>query len=62
MTSSLIFIEISGPDRTTIVYKGEKYANVAFVVGKEHPNYKLNQAKAQLVKDEMEKLVPGITR
>jgi stage II sporulation protein P len=51
-----------GPDRTTTVYEGEKYANVTFVVGKEHANYKLNEAKAQQVKDEMEKLVPGITR
>ena len=43
-------------------YKGEKYAKVAFVIGKNNPNYKLNQAKAKLLKDEMEKLVPGITR
>lgn len=49
-------------DRTTVVYKGEKFAKVAFVIGKNNPNYKLNQAKAKLLKDEMEKLVPGITR
>lgn len=49
-------------DRTTIVHNGEKYAKVAFVIGKNNPNYKLNQAKAKLLKDEMEKLVPGITR
>ena len=48
-------------DRTTVVYKGEKFAKVAFVIGKNNPNYKLNQAKAKLLKDEMEKLVPGIT-
>lgn len=49
-------------DRTTIVHNGEKYAKVAFVIGKNNPNYKQNQAKAKLLKDEMEKLVPGITR
>ncbi|QUW22192.1 stage II sporulation protein P [Sporosarcina sp. Marseille-Q4063] len=49
-------------DKTTAVYKGEKYAKVAFVVGLEHPNHKHNRALAQQIKDEMEKLVPGITR
>ena len=63
MTSSLIFIGTHlRADRTTVVYKGEKFAKVAFVIGKNNPNYKLNQAKAKLLKDEMEKLVPGITR
>ncbi|CAM3114037.1 stage II sporulation protein P [Filibacter tadaridae] len=51
-----------GPDKTTIVNEGEKYAKVAFVIGVEHPNYKKNRAQAKLIKDEMERLVPGITR
>ncbi|MBE1554651.1 stage II sporulation protein P [Sporosarcina limicola] len=51
-----------GPDVTTLVHEGEKYAKVAFVIGLDHPNYQQNLAKAQLIKDEMEKLVPGITR
>ena len=36
-----------GPDKTTVVHEGEKYAKVAFVVGLDHPNFKHNQAKAQ---------------
>jgi len=51
-----------GPARTTIVHEGEKYANVAFVIGMEHPNFAQNQAQAQQLKDQMELLVPGITR
>ena len=51
-----------GPDKTTAVYEGEKYARVAFVVGLEHPNHKQNRALAQQIKDEMEEIVPGITR
>jgi stage II sporulation protein P len=49
-------------DKTTAIYQGEKYAKVAFVVGLEHPNHKHNRALAQQINDEMEKLVPGITR
>ena len=44
------------------MHEGEKYAKVAFVVGLDHPNFKQNKAKAQQIKDEMELLVPGITR
>lgn len=51
-----------GPEKTTLTYAGENYAKVAFVVGVDHPNYKLNREKAEQMKIEMEKLVPGITR
>lgn len=51
-----------GPDITTAVHNGEKYAKVAFVVGLDHPNSAENKQKAQSLKEEMEKLVPGITR
>ena len=51
-----------GADLTTAVHNGEKYAKVAFVVGLDHPNSAENKLKAQRLKDEMEKLVPGITR
>ena len=51
-----------GPDRTTIVQGGEKYAKVAFVIGTEHPNFTRNEAMAKHLKNEMELLVPGITR
>lgn len=51
-----------GPDKTTLVHEGEKYAKVAFVVGLDHPNFKHNEEKAEQMKAGMEKLVPGITR
>ncbi len=52
----------AGPDITTIAVNEVKYARVAFVIGMEHPNFERNRAKAVLLKNEMEKLVPGITR
>ena len=51
-----------GPDKTTIAFNQEKYAKVAFVIGMEHPNFEKNRANAVLLKNEMELLVPGITR
>lgn len=51
-----------GWDKTTVQYEGEGYARVAFVVGMEHPNAGKNEEKANLLKAEMEKNVPGITR
>ncbi|MDS9471009.1 stage II sporulation protein P [Sporosarcina pasteurii] len=51
-----------GRDKTTVSYKGENYAKVAFVIGLEHPNYKHNEEMAVKLKAEMEKQVPGITR
>lgn len=51
-----------GPDRTTVVFEDENYAKIAFVVGMDHPNYAQNKAMAQQMKDELELLVPGITR
>ncbi|BAQ11502.1 stage II sporulation protein p [Bacillus sp. OxB-1] len=51
-----------GPAKTTMTHEGERFAKVAFVIGTEHPKYKENQAKANRLKQEMEKLVPGITR
>lgn len=51
-----------GKKSTTMTYEGNNYARVAFVVGLEHPNYKKNEAKAVRLKNEMEKLAPGITR
>jgi len=51
-----------GHDKTTILHAGENYAKVAFVIGTEHPNYQKNKKKVALLKNEMEQLVPGITR
>jgi stage II sporulation protein P len=52
----------AGPNITTIPFNDEKYAKVAFVIGMEHPNFERNRANAVLLKNEMELLVPGITR
>ncbi len=52
----------AGPNITTIAFNDEKYAKVAFVIGMEHPNFERNRAMAILLKNEMELLVPGITR
>lgn len=52
----------AGPDITTIAVNNEQYAKVAFVIGMEHPNFERNRANAVLLKNEMELLVPGITR
>jgi len=51
-----------GPEKTTISHNDEKYAKVAFVIGMEHPNFERNRTNAVLLKNEMELLVPGITR
>lgn len=51
-----------GRDKTTAQYEGNGYARVAFVVGLEHPNYKQNEEKMLRLKEEMENVVPGITR
>lgn len=51
-----------GPSKTTITHNGQRYAKVGFVIGREHPYYEKNLAKAKRVKDEMEKRVPGISR
>ena len=52
----------AGRDVTTMVYNGESYAKIAFVIGKEHPNFASNRENARLLKEQMELLVPGITR
>ncbi|MEK4403819.1 stage II sporulation protein P [Sporosarcina sp. resist] len=52
----------AGPDITTIAFNDEQYAKVAFVIGMEHSNFERNRANAVLLKNEMELLVPGITR
>ncbi|MCM3743407.1 stage II sporulation protein P [Sporosarcina luteola] len=51
-----------GPDKTTIVHEGERYAKVAFVLGLDNPSYKKNEVMTNKVKMEMEKRIPGITR
>ncbi|WOV85498.1 stage II sporulation protein P [Sporosarcina jeotgali] len=49
-------------DRTTVTVDGERYAKVAFVIGKEHKNYTKNYDVAKGLTKQMEARVPGITR
>ncbi|QUW23360.1 stage II sporulation protein P [Sporosarcina sp. Marseille-Q4063] len=49
-------------DRTTVTYKGEKFAQVVFVIGGDHANFKLNQELAEKMMFEMEQIVPNITK
>ena len=51
-----------GPEMTTVVHNGERYAKVAFVIGMDHPGYKNNEKMTKQLQMEMEKRIPGITR
>lgn len=51
-----------GPDKSTIIHEGERYAKVAFVLGLDNPSYKKNEEITNKFKAEMEKRIPGITR
>lgn len=51
-----------GKKYTTAVHEGTSYAKVAFVIGMEHANYQSNEEKAVSLQQQMEKIVPGITR
>lgn len=47
---------------TTLVLDGERYAKVAFVVGAEHSGYKSNLAYATKLSEQLNRMVPGISR
>ncbi|WP_210469045.1 stage II sporulation protein P [Sporosarcina sp. 6E9] len=49
-------------NRTTITHKGEKFAQVVFVIGGDHANFKLNQQLAEKLMAGMEQIVPNITK
>lgn len=49
-------------DRTTLKSEGTTYAKLTFVVGAEHANYKLNEAFAKAVSDEVNRIVPSISK
>jgi len=51
-----------GPEKTTIVHEGERYAKVAFVLGLDNPSYKKNEVITNRLKAAMETRIPGITR
>ncbi|WP_391116117.1 stage II sporulation protein P [Psychrobacillus sp. L3] len=47
---------------TTLQIGEETYAKFIFVIGGEHANYKWNEQLAQNLSDQLNKLVPGISR
>lgn len=47
---------------TTLVLDGESYAKVAFVVGAEHAGYKSNLTYATVLSEQLNRMVPGISR
>jgi len=49
-------------DRTTLEFSGTTYAKLTFVVGAEHANYKLNETFARAVSDEVNRIVPTISK
>ena len=49
-------------DKSTLVTGGTSYAKLTFVVGAEHANYKLNEAFARAVSEEVNKIVPAISK
>lgn len=51
-----------GPEMTTAVHEGERYAKVAFVVGMDHAGYKNNEIITKQLQTKMEERIPGITR
>ena len=48
--------------KTTIQHSGVSYAQLTFVVGAEHANYKLNEAFASAVSKEVNGMVPSISK
>ncbi|WP_419959063.1 stage II sporulation protein P [Psychrobacillus sp. BM2] len=47
---------------TTLKSGEESYAKFIFVIGREHPNYRVNEQLAQNLSNQLNKLVPGISR
>ena len=47
---------------TTLKNGEESYAKFIFVIGGEHDNYRWNEQLAQNLSDQLNKLVPGISR
>ncbi|MET0785248.1 MAG: stage II sporulation protein P [Paenisporosarcina sp.] len=47
---------------TTVSSNKETYARIALVVGTAHPNYQMNEAYAQMLSVEMNRIIPNISR
>ncbi len=51
-----------GAEATTVTHNNVKYAKIAFVIGAENPNYKLNLAYANALSESLNKIIPNISR
>lgn len=49
-------------NKTTLTYDGKSYARLAFIVGKSSKNYEENLQLARQLHNELNRLVPGISR
>ena len=49
-------------DKTTINYETKKYARTLFVIGEENPNYEENYQIASYINNELNKIIPSISR
>ncbi|MEK5185674.1 stage II sporulation protein P [Solibacillus sp. FSL W7-1324] len=47
---------------TTLTANNEQYAKIAFVVGAEHPAYEANLAYATMLSEQVNRIVPGVSR
>jgi len=47
---------------SSLNYNGESFARISLVVGTEHPKYKLNETYAKSVSEEVNRLIPGLSR
>lgn len=47
---------------STVTYNNETYGKIYFVVGEDNPNYLLNKSYSQEISDQLNELVPGISR
>ncbi len=47
---------------TSLTYDNQSYAKLYFVVGEDHPNFKLNKSYAEHLSQHLNELVPGISR
>jgi stage II sporulation protein P len=47
---------------TSLTYNNQSYAKLYFVVGEDHPNFKMNKSYAEHLSNHLNEMVPGISR
>lgn len=47
---------------TSLSYNNQSYAKLYFVVGEDHPNFKMNKSYAEHLSNHLNEMVPGISR